>query len=105
VARCFNEQFRPELMDRQSFKFGHNLLDHPALTLASLSEVIPALPQSQVMYSKQLLETGADFEGTFKKRPQDASIEEVIDQIPPVIPTSWCASQKSTAPSPTCIGR
>ncbi|HET8869481.1 MAG TPA: cupin-like domain-containing protein [Aquabacterium sp.] len=81
MTRCFNEQFRPELMDRQSFKFGHTLLDHPALTLASLSEVIPALPASQVMYSKGLLDTGADFEGTFKKRPQDATIEEVIDQI------------------------
>lgn len=81
MARCFNEQFRPDLMDRASFKFGHNLLDHPALTLASLSEVIPSLAPAQVMYSKGLLDTGADFEGTFKKRPQDSSIEEVIEQI------------------------
>ncbi|HYR25006.1 MAG TPA: cupin-like domain-containing protein [Aquabacterium sp.] len=81
MSRCFNDQFRVDLVDRAAFKFGHHLLEHPALTLPSLASVIPSLPAGQVMYSKGLLKTDADFEGTFRKRPQDISIEAVIEQI------------------------
>lgn len=81
MKSCFDSALKPEWLDRKSFKFGHQLLDHPALSLDSLSRVIPTLPKEQVMYSKGLLSVDADFEGTFKKRPQDMTVAEVIDQI------------------------
>lgn len=81
MSTVFNESFHPEWMDRKAFKFGHKLLGHPALALDNLAQVIPTLPQSNVMYSKGLLDTADDFEGTFKKRPQDCSIEETIENI------------------------
>ncbi|CBL44787.1 Hypothetical protein HDN1F_12040 [gamma proteobacterium HdN1] len=81
LTACFDAGLKPELLDKASFKFGHRLLDHPALSLESLSKVIPALPKQQVMYSKGLLSVEADFEGTFKKRPEDMSVAEVIEQI------------------------
>lgn len=56
-------------------------MGHPAPTLENLGNVIPALPKCQVMYSARQLSNGEDFEATFKKRPQDRSIEETIESI------------------------
>src|SRR5690606_29372300 len=43
--------------------------------------VIPALPKDQVYYSKGLLDVDADFEGTYRDRPRDRTIEETIENI------------------------
>jgi hypothetical protein len=79
--RCFNDDLRVDLVDRAPFKFGHKLLGHQALTLENLSAVLPALPKEQVMYSKGLLQNGDDFEGTFKSKPKDRSLEQTIEEI------------------------
>lgn len=81
ATRCFDDCVRAEALDRDSFVFRHTLQDHPALSLANLARVIPALPQSQVMYSRKLLRTGDNFEQTFRSRPTDASIEQTIEEI------------------------
>lgn len=81
MYRCFEEGFDPELLDRSDFKLKHKLLSHPALTLENLAAVIPSLPKDQVYYSKGLLDVGADFETTYRTRPQDRSIEETIENI------------------------
>jgi Cupin-like domain len=68
-------------LDRAAFQFEHRLLGHPALSLQNLARVIPALPKDRVMYSKGLLETGSDFEATFRHRPADRTLEETIEAI------------------------
>ena len=81
MTSCFGDGADSRLLDREAFKFRHNLLGHPALTLENLARVIPALPSGKVSYSKGLLKNGDDFEGTFSKRPEDRSIEETIENI------------------------
>lgn len=67
--------------DRESFKFQHKLLGHPALSLENLSRAIPALPKERVMYSMKRLANGDDFETTFRDRPAERSIEQTIESI------------------------
>ena len=81
MTNCFAEDIRSELLDRAPFKFHHQLLEHPALSLENLARVLPTLPQQQVMYSKGLLDVADDFESTFRKKPRDRTLEETIDSI------------------------
>ncbi len=81
MLSCFGEGVSAAKLDREPFKFSHKLMGHPALTLENLSRVIPALPKDQVMYSKRQLQNGDDFESTFRKRPEDQTIEETIENI------------------------
>ena len=81
MTPCFADDLQSALLDRQPFKFHHKLLGHPALALDNLSRVLPKLPPQQVMYSKRLLDVEADFESTFRKKPQDRSLEETIESI------------------------
>ncbi|OGA84577.1 MAG: transcriptional regulator [Burkholderiales bacterium RIFCSPHIGHO2_01_FULL_63_240] len=81
MSTCFADNLDSELLDKQPFKFHHKLMGHPALSLENLSRVLPTLPGQQVMYSKGLLDVDADFESTFRKKPKDRSLEEVIESI------------------------
>jgi hypothetical protein len=81
MFECFSSNLPANKLDREAFKFQHKLMGHPALSLENLARVIPALPKQQVMYSKGLLDTHADFETTFRKRPRDQTIEETIENI------------------------
>jgi len=81
MLKCFTGNVDEMCLDRGSFRLNHNLIGHPALTLSNLEQVIPALPPNQVMYSKVLLDTDADFEATFRKKPSDRTIEETIASI------------------------
>jgi len=81
MFECFSNDLSAEKLDREAFKFQHKLMSHPALTLENLARIIPTLPKRQVMYSKSLLDTNADFETTFKQRPKDQTIEETIGNI------------------------
>jgi len=81
MSTCFADDLDNTLLDQQPFKFHHQLMGHPALSLDNLARVLPTLPQQQVMYSKGLLDVGADFESTFSKKPKDRSLEETIESI------------------------
>lgn len=82
MYKCFVDGFDEGMLDRRGALLKHKLLSHPALSLENLAAVIPALPQKEhVFYSKELLDTGADFESTYRSRPQDRTIEETIDSI------------------------
>jgi len=81
MSKCFADDLDSAMLDKEPFKFHHNLMGHPALSLENLSRVLPTLPQQQVMYSKGLLDIGADFESTFRKKPQDRSLAETIESI------------------------
>jgi hypothetical protein len=78
---CFDHDIAADKLDRDAFKFHHKLTTHPALTLDNLARVLPALPKERVMYSTKRLSANADFEATFRKRPQDCSIEETLESI------------------------
>lgn len=56
-------------------------MNHQALSLDNLAQVLPALPREQVMFSKDLLSLRDDFEQTFRDKRQDVSISQVIEQI------------------------
>lgn len=81
MFECFSNDLPANKLDQEAFKFQHKLMGHPALSLENLARVIPALPKQQVMYSKELLDTDADFETTFRRRPKDQTIEETIENI------------------------
>lgn len=81
MSTCFGEGVDAENLDRQPYKFQHNLMGHPALTLENLARVLPRLPQDHVMYCNNRLRNGDDFEKTFSHRPENQSIEETIDGI------------------------
>ena len=59
---CFANDIQRDLLDRQAFTFGHQLMGHPALTLENLGRVLPALPPQQVFYSSGLLKESDNFD-------------------------------------------
>ncbi|PAX59728.1 transcriptional regulator [Brunnivagina elsteri CCALA 953] len=75
----FSENLAKRL-DRESFKFKHKLLGHPALSLENLAKVIPALPKNHVHYSNKMMKNGDSFEQSFQ-HSNNLSIEETIDSI------------------------
>jgi len=81
MLTCFEDSIETGKLDRAAFKFRHRLLGHPSLSLENLGRVLPALPKSQVMFSKSRLANGDDFETTFRSRPRDQSIEQTIENI------------------------
>jgi hypothetical protein len=78
---CFAEGLQHDLLDRQPFKFGHKLLGHPALTLANLEQVLPALPSEHVYYSSGLLKESDDLDRAHIDHRNGLSLEETIESI------------------------
>jgi len=68
-------------LDREPFQFRHGLMDHPALSLRSLAEVLPALPPDQVMYSRKLDDLSTNFDTAHIDYKNGLSIEETIENI------------------------
>lgn len=81
MPSCFDDRIDLARVEREPFTFGHRLMGHPALALDSLARIIPRLPPAHVMYSTRQLANGDDFEGTFRRRPIDRSIEATIEAI------------------------
>ena len=78
---CFADDIQSELLDRQSFRFHHQLLGHPALSLENLGRMIPALPEWQVHYSSGKLQPSDDFGRAHMTHANGLSIEETIETI------------------------
>lgn len=76
--RCFADNVRPELFDREPFLFTHKLLGHPALSMDNLGRMIPALPERQVHYSSGRLQTSDNFERAHTDHANGMCIEETI---------------------------
>lgn len=81
MYECFDRGLRSEELDRNAFTFGHTLIGHEALTLEHLARVLPTLPPQQVMYSMGMLNNGDDFEGTFRRRPKNITLDQTIESI------------------------
>lgn len=80
--RCFHDDIDAALLDRAHFRCTHRLAGESALTLERLREIIPALPPEQVMYSVRPLANGDNFEGEFKRRPSERSLDETLALLP-----------------------
>ena len=78
---CFANDIQRDLLDRQAFTFGHQLMGHPALTLENLGRVLPALPPQQVFYSSGLLKESDNFDRANIEHANGLSIEETIENI------------------------
>lgn len=81
MLSCFDDGPAFDDLDRQAFTFGHQLLEHPALTLQNLGRVIPALPKEQVYYSSGKLEKTDDFDRAHLDKKNGLSIEETMERI------------------------
>lgn len=81
MLRCFANDIDLKSLDREPFKFRHKLLDHPALSLERLAEVIPALPSQHVKYSSGLLKNGDHFEEAYRTHRNGLSLQETIERI------------------------
>lgn len=78
---CLDPNLPAERFDREAFKFQHQLLGHPALTLENLCKVLPSLPRGQVVYSSKRLSETDNFERFFSQDGDRASIEQAIESI------------------------
>ncbi|MFT3665073.1 cupin-like domain-containing protein [Piscinibacter sp.] len=68
-----------QALDRAPLKFRHAMMDHPALSLSNLAQVIPALPAAQVKYATNRLSVDQNFEQSFGNA--NATLEETIEKI------------------------
>jgi Cupin-like domain len=81
MYHCLSADFDPLSLDREPFKFNHNLLGHPALSLENLGRVLPTLPANQVFYSKSTRNTADDLDRLHEQNPNGLSIEQTIESI------------------------
>ncbi|MBC7538414.1 MAG: cupin-like domain-containing protein [Bacteriovorax sp.] len=79
--KCFKEPINLKLLDREPFKFNHQLLGHPALSLESLAKIIPELSSEKVMYSKGLNDLSVNFDDALNEENKEKNFSEVIDSI------------------------
>jgi hypothetical protein len=79
--KCFKGPINSKLLDREPFKFNHQLLGHPALSLESLVKIIPELPSEKVMYSKSLNDLSMNFDDALNEDKKKIDFTEVIDSI------------------------
>lgn len=75
------ERVDTALLDREPFQFRHGFMDHPALSLKSLAEVLPALPADQVMYSRKLDDLSSNMDTAHLDYKNGLSIEDTIENI------------------------
>lgn len=79
MLRCFDPSVDGRELDREPFKFHHQLMGHPALELENLAKVIPSLPSEYVKYSKGLMRNGDDFEKCDVHHRSQMSLAETIE--------------------------
>lgn len=79
MLRCFDPSVDGHELDREPFKFHHQLMGHPALELENLAKVIPSLPDEYVKYSKGLMRNGDDFENCNVHHRSQMSLAETIE--------------------------
>lgn len=77
----FSENLPKHLLDREAFSFRHDLIGHPALSLANLEKVLPKLPSGQVFYSSGLLKESDDLDRAHLDHGNGLSLTETIETI------------------------
>lgn len=81
MLKFFDASVEPRVLDRDPFKFHHQLMGHPALELDNLARVIPSLPSEYVKYSKGLMRNGDDFEKCDVHHRSQMSLAETMERM------------------------
>jgi Cupin-like domain len=79
--RCLAPDLPVDRFDREAFKFQHQLLGHPALSLEHLAKMLPRLERGQVSYSSARMSEKDHFESFFYQHGDSASVEAAIESI------------------------
>ena len=81
TLKCLKGDFENSKLDRRPFGFHHNLSDHPALSIESLSKILKELPKDKVMYSKGLNDLSVNFDDALNNDTKKLDLNEVIENI------------------------
>lgn len=81
VLQGFDEASMERLLDRQPFVFNHQLLDHPALSLQNLAEVIPQLAADQVFHSNGRLTLADNLDRAHREHSPEQGLQEALQQL------------------------
>jgi hypothetical protein len=81
MYKSFNSPVDGNMFDKHPFKFTHNLVNHPALSIESLSKTLPELPPYQIMYSKGLDNLGINFDRAHIDHKNGLSLKETIETL------------------------
>ncbi|MEL1264729.1 cupin-like domain-containing protein [Pseudoxanthomonas putridarboris] len=81
MSKCFADGLPAGQLDRAPFKFQHQLLQHPALSIEGLSESLPQLPADRIMYSKGLSDLAINFDRAHIEHGNGLGLRETIETI------------------------
>ena len=81
MSTWFSADVPAAQMDRSPFKFQHQLVGHPALTIEGLAESLPRLPRDKVMFSKGLSDLAINFDRAHIDHRNELSLEQTIETI------------------------
>lgn len=70
-----------ELADRQPFLSAHRLVDHPALSLENLAEVIPQLPPNHVFHSNGRLSLADNFDNAHREHRPEQELRDALERL------------------------
>ncbi len=81
TIQCFGPGMDPALLDRVGFLFDHRLVDHPALSLDVLADVLPSLPSNQVFHSSGRLANTDNFDRAHLDHRPAVDLETALEQL------------------------
>ncbi|WP_454831382.1 cupin-like domain-containing protein [Pseudoxanthomonas wuyuanensis] len=81
MQKCFSGSLPAAMLDREPFKFAHQLVSHPALSIESLARSLPELPPDRIMYSKGLSDLGIHFDSAHIEHGNGLSLQQTIETI------------------------
>jgi len=81
MQQCFSGSLPAERLDREPFKFAHQLASHPSLGIESLAASLPQLPPDRIKYSKGLSNLGICFDRAHLDHRNGLTLEQTIETI------------------------
>lgn len=79
--KCFNGEIDLSQLDRSAFSLGHNLADHPALSLNNLAKVISELPREKILFSKDLNHLSRNFDDALNVSSKEIDLSQVVETL------------------------
>lgn len=71
----------PLSIDGAPFKCRHSLLEHPALSLENVAQVVQRLPPEQVFFSSGKLQKSTDFDRAHKEHATGRSLKDTVENM------------------------
>lgn len=81
MQKCFSGSLPAAKLDREPFKFAHQLASHPSLSIESLAQSLPQLPADRIKYSKGLSDLGINFDRAHLEHGNGLSLERTIETL------------------------